>query len=149
MLVGKCEVMNDSLNDKRWREVVRLLAASSSARGNADVHSQCTSSIQHRRLQAPIRDSTRVEVQERISSTSIVISLADATSGRYSDEIWHLRMARRKGVCSLSGEPFLSGAAIYRRNMRLGKLATAEHAILATTIARLEVAQPVLTAPDG
>jgi hypothetical protein len=49
-----------------------------------------------------------------------------------------LRVARRKGVCSLSGETFLAGDPVYRANVRRRNMAIARQAISAAAIARLE-----------
>ncbi len=71
------------------------------------------------------------------------MSWADATSGRYGEQTWTLRVARRKGVCSLSGEAFAPGAPVYRLNVRQRGAGKTVRSIAAATIERLERGEPV------
>jgi hypothetical protein len=96
-----------------------------------------------------MRKSVCIEILERLSPTSIVISWADATSGRYGEQTWTLRAARRKGVCSLSGEPFPPGALIYRPNVRQSSATNTNQSISAAAIARLERGEPARPLADA
>lgn len=107
------------------------------------MHLQGASSVRNFKRQGLIRNTTRVEVLERLSPTSVVICLADATSGRYSDQIWTLRTALKKGACSLSGMLFIRGDQIYRRTTRGDNLVSEGQSILAGAIEALEAGQSV------
>jgi hypothetical protein len=130
--------MKDSADDQRWQQVLALLAPVSPLAAVRGAEARWASAAADQRRQDSVRNSTRVEILERLSPTSIVVALADATSGRYGDQTWTLRIARRKGVCSLSGEPFLPGDPVYRANVRRRNMAIARQAISAAAIARLE-----------
>jgi len=130
--------MKESADDQRWQQVLALLAPVVPLAAVNGAEARWASTSADRRRQDSVRNSTRIEILERISPTSIVVALADATSGRYGDQTWTLRIARRKGVCSLSGEPFLPGDPIYRANVRRRNMIIARPAISAAAIARLE-----------
>ena len=130
--------MKDSADDQRWQQVLALLAPVSPPAAVRGAEARWASAAADQRRQDSVRNSTRVEILERLSPTSIVVALADATSGRYGDQTWTLRIARRKGVCSLSGEPFLPGDPVYRANVRRHNITIATQAISVVAIARLE-----------
>jgi hypothetical protein len=130
--------MKDSADDQRWQQVLALLVPVSPLAAVRGAEARWASAAADRRHQDSVRSSTRVEILERLSATSIVVALADATSGRYGDQTWTLRIARRKGICSLSGEPFLAGDPIYRANVRRRNMAIARQAISAAAVADLE-----------
>jgi hypothetical protein len=130
--------MKDSADDQRWRQVLTLLAPVSSLSAVKGAEARWASAAANRRRQDSVRNFTRVEILERLSPTSIVVALADATSGRYGDQTWTLRIARSKGICSLSGEPFRPGDPVYRANVRRRNMTIARQAISAAAIARLE-----------
>lgn len=134
--------MKDSADDQRWQQVLALLAPVSSLSAVRGAEARWASASadrqRQRRHQDSVRNFTRVEILERLSPTSIVVALADATSGKFGDQTWTLRVARRKGICSLSGEQILPGDPVYRANVRRRSMAIARQAISAAAIARLE-----------
>ena len=133
--------MDDTADNQRWLQMLALLGPVSSlaaVRGTPSNGAHQTPAGVGRRNQDSVRNSTHVKILERLSPTSIVVSLADATSGRYGDQTWVLRTARRKGFCLLSGEPFLPGDPVYRANVRRHNITIATQAISVVAIARLE-----------
>ena len=133
--------MDDTADNQRWLQMLALLGPVSSlaaVRGTPSNGAHQTPAGVGRRHQDSVRESTHVKILERLSPTSIVVSLADATSGRYGDQTWVLRTARRKGFCLLSGEPFLPGDPVYRANARPHNITIATLAISVAAIAHLE-----------
>jgi hypothetical protein len=130
--------MNNNADDHRWLQMLGLLTAVSSHLMAVDADARWISTQAERKRQDAMRNAMHVDILERLSPTSVVVGWTDATSGRYGDQIWSLRIARRKGVCALSGEPFLRGDPIYRTNARRRTAANAEQSISAAAIARLE-----------
>ncbi len=55
-----------------------------------------------------------VTVVDRIGPRTAVVSWSDPRWGSYGDQVWRTALARRKGVCALSGQPVRAGDAIYR-----------------------------------
>ena len=100
-----------SADDQRWLQMLASLAPMSLLLAVKDAEARWASAVSDYKPRDSIRNSVCVEILERLSPTSIVVSWADATSGRYGEQTWTLRSARRKGVCSLSGEPFTRGHA--------------------------------------
>jgi hypothetical protein len=142
-------LMDRSADDQRWLQMLASLASRSLLLAVKDAESQRASTVSHCKPMDSVRNSICVEILERLSPTSIVISWADATSGRYGEQTWTLRSARRKGVCPLSGEPFPPGAPVYRPNVRQGSATNTNQSISAAAIARLErgeAARPIVDA---
>lgn len=135
--------MNNSADDQRWLQMLALLAPVASFPAAAAAAARWASVAADRRHRDARRNSACVEILERLSPTSIIMSWADATSGRYGEQTWTLRVARRKGVCSLSGEAFAPGAPVYRLNVRQRGAGKTVRSIAAATIERLERGEPV------
>jgi hypothetical protein len=55
-----------------------------------------------------------VTVVERLSSTTVLVSWRDPTSCHYAEQTWRSGVARRQGLCALSGYPIQRGDSIYR-----------------------------------
>jgi hypothetical protein len=135
--------MDLSVDDQRWLQMLASLVPTSAPLAVKDAEARPASRAPDKRRRDSIRKSVCIEILERLSPIAIVISWADATSGRYGEQTWRLRAARRKGVCSLSGEPFLPGTLIYRPNLRQSSAANTDQSISAASIARLERGEPV------
>jgi hypothetical protein len=135
--------MDHSADDQRWLQMLASLVPTSAHLAVKDGEARSASRGPDNRRRDSIRKSVSIEILERLSPTAIVISWADATSGRYGEQTWTLRAARRKGICSLSGEPFLPGTSIYRPNVRQSSAANTDQSISAAAIARLERGEPV------
>jgi hypothetical protein len=95
--------------------------------------------------------SAFVSVLERCSPTSVSICWCDATSGRYGDQLWKLRVARGRAVCALTGKTIRRGDLIYRPCVRGRSPANADQAIAADALEKWEfesARQSALSAPD-
>lgn len=76
-----------------------------------------------------------IRILERLSSTAVSLCWYDATSGHYSDQLWTRTLARRKAVCSLTGQPICRGDAVYRPGgRRRQRPANADRSILASAL---------------
>jgi hypothetical protein len=60
------------------------------------------------------RPSLTVRVVERLTHCTVAVSWHDATACCYDDQIWRAGVARKKGVCAMTGESVQVGDAIYR-----------------------------------
>jgi hypothetical protein len=141
--------MGRSADDQRWLQMLASLAPMSLLLAVKDAEVRWASAVSDYKPRNSIRNSVCVEILERLSPTSIVVSWADATSGRYGEQTWTLRSARRKGVCSLSGEPFAQGTPVYRPNVRGGSATNTNQSISAAAIARLERGEPARPIADA
>ena len=142
-------LMNGSADYRRWQQMLAWLAPMSSLLAARHAEAGRAARVPDGKHRDSVRNSVCVEILERLSPTSIVISWADATSGRYGEQTWTLRVARRKGVCSLSGEPYLPGAPIYRPHVRQSSATNTDQTISAAAIARLERGEPARPLADA
>jgi hypothetical protein len=135
--------MSERADDRRWRHIVAALVTLSSLPLTKEAEARWVSATSLDKIPDSRRNAASVAVLERLSSTTVVICWADATSGRYGEQTWTLRVARRQGVCPLSGEPFAPGAPVYRPNVRQRRVNRTVQPSAAATIARLERGEPV------
>jgi hypothetical protein len=140
--------MNDHADEQRWLHIVTALVPRSTALPlpltfAKEAEARWVSATSLPEIPDSRTNSASVEVLERLSATTVVICWADATAGRYGEQTWTLRVARRQGVCPLSGEPFAPGAPVYRPNLRQRRVNQKVQPIAAATIERLERGEPV------
>jgi hypothetical protein len=57
--------------------------------------------------------SASVRVLERPTPTTATVSWSDSTSGCYGDQVWRLSVARRQGICAVTGETICRGDRVY------------------------------------
>jgi hypothetical protein len=142
-------VTRGSADYRRWQQMLASLAPMSSLLGSGHAEACQSPGVSDEKHRDSVRNSVCVEILERLSLTCIVVSWADATSGRYGEQTWTLRIARRKGVCSLSGEPYAAGSAIYRPRARQRSATNTGQIISAAAIARLESGEPARPMGDA
>ncbi|MCG5077639.1 DUF3331 domain-containing protein [Paraburkholderia sp. RG36] len=53
-------------------------------------------------------------VVETWSENLVSVSWSDSTSGRYSEQPWRLCIARKGGICALTGASIRRGDRVYR-----------------------------------
>jgi len=53
-------------------------------------------------------------VLERRSRTIATVAWSDPTACRYGEQIWRRCVARKSGICALSGQVIARGDAVYR-----------------------------------
>lgn len=66
--------------------------------GSADDHARCVN----------------IRLLERLSESTLALSWHDPTSFNYSEQVWALCTARKRGVCVLSGQSIRRGQPVYR-----------------------------------
>jgi hypothetical protein len=55
-----------------------------------------------------------IRVLERLSESTLALSWHDPTSFNYSEQVWSLCTARKRGTCALSGQAIRRGQPVYR-----------------------------------
>ncbi|SAK87904.1 DUF3331 domain-containing protein [Caballeronia ptereochthonis] len=86
-------------NDKTasmTRSLVRNVPARSGCTGESDAH------------------CVNIRVLERLSDSTLALSWHDPTSFNYSEQVWSLCTARKRGTCALSGQAIRRGQPVYR-----------------------------------
>lgn len=124
-----------TVKDARWKSIVRSLAQS---------RSQSPESILSNRLTTPtvitasddmdLRHA-KVNVLERASPSTVVISWHDPTRCSYRFQLWRRLGSTRSGVCALSGMVINAGDIIYKPVTKPPPL-NASAMILATEVER-------------
>lgn len=71
---------------------------------------------------------------EAWSDNLISVSWSDPTSGRYAEQPWRLCIARKRGLCALTGAPIQRGDKIYRPFTRGVAPINADWAVLASAL---------------
>lgn len=139
--------MGSLANCNAWEQTLSLLARVSSPKSNSVDCTQArllgksrigTSARRGSTNRCGLPPSAFVSVIERCSQTSIAICWCDATSGRYGDQLWKLRVARGKAVCALSGKIIRRGDLIYRPCVRGRSPANADQVICAEALEKWE-----------
>jgi hypothetical protein len=78
----------------------------------------CINPRHHRPAPAEYRaDSHRrcvIKVLERQGPTAATVSWSDPTAGCYGEQRWRRDIARKSGVCAMSGRTIARGDAVYR-----------------------------------
>lgn len=96
----------------RWLHITCSLGACS---GDRDKPARCSL----RSSRAPALEdgyglNATIEILDRPSAVSVILSWRDPTHCNYGYQTWQKRVARQVGVCALSGLPIQHGDAIYR-----------------------------------
>ena len=124
-----------------WLHMLASLSPSSladpSPPGQDLRHSGNTRTRRQRAGAAPgPRACLSIDIVERTSATSLLLTWCDPTSGRYAEQRWILGVARRSTQCALSGSRVRRGDAVFRPILR-GKTVpgNADAAILAAALA--------------
>jgi hypothetical protein len=75
-----------------------------------------------------------IRVLERNGKTSATVAWSDATSCCYGEQLWRRCIARKAGVCALSGQAIATGDAVYRPRLVQPAPRNIEAMILATVM---------------
>jgi hypothetical protein len=121
----------------RWRRITELLAACGRRGGKAG---ECTS---RRRVVAGVSSfrecsgrNAAIQILERPTPTSAVLSWRDPTGSSYGYQVWQKRIAKRAGNCALTGLPIRRGDPVFRPKEASVSQANAAAMILAVYIER-------------
>ncbi|WOD13845.1 DUF3331 domain-containing protein [Paraburkholderia kirstenboschensis] len=80
----------------------------------ADMRSTAVSSLVRSRYSESCFSKCAIRVLERSGRTSATVAWSDATSCHYGEQPWRRCIARKAGVCALSGQTIARGDAVYR-----------------------------------
>ncbi len=73
-----------------------------------------------------------IRITERCTPRTVTVEWCDSTAGRYGAQTWGYSIARKEGVCLLSGATISRGEAIYRPRTSRRVPANQDAMILAT-----------------
>lgn len=116
--------------DRTWFHTMALLSPNESfqvSHGGA-VHAEC---------RRDFYQTCAIKVLERRGDTVATVAWADSTACCYGEQLWRRCIARRGGICALSGQVIAKGDTVYcprlvqpvPRNIRAMILASAMEAI--------------------
>jgi hypothetical protein len=101
-----------------WSRTLAMLDDRSSRRTET---SRTPSSLMHatvhsgRHADEPLNGGcVNIRLLERLSESTLALSWHDPTSFNYSEQVWALCTARKRGVCVLSGQAIRRGQPVYR-----------------------------------
>ncbi|CAD6561698.1 hypothetical protein LMG27952_07537 [Paraburkholderia hiiakae] len=98
-----------------WAHVVSGLLASPASRTSV---SRRMSATRTRSDLRPADDNTyascTVTIEERLANSSFTLSWSDPTRCSYREQVWKRAIARKSGICVLSGTPIKRGDAVFR-----------------------------------
>jgi hypothetical protein len=80
-----------------------------------------------------------VRVLGRSKQTSATVAWSDATSCCYGEQLWRRGIAKKTGVCALSGQAIATGDAVYRPRFVQPAPRNIEAMILATVMEAIPV----------
>jgi hypothetical protein len=80
-----------------------------------------------------------VRVLGRNKQTSATVAWSDATSCCYGEQLWRRGIAKKAGICALSGQAIATGDAVYRPRLVQPAPRNIEAMILATVMEAIPV----------
>ena len=81
------------------------------------------------------RKNTPINHIEWQTSCTILVSWSDSTLGRFQDQTWRTGLARKAGICFLTGVPIKKGNAVFKPQVRAGvRPSNVDDMILATML---------------
>jgi hypothetical protein len=80
-----------------------------------------------------------IRVLECDGRSSAAVAWSDATSCRYGEQRWRRGIAKKAGVCALSGQAIATGDAVYRPRLIQPAPRNIEAMILATVLEAIPV----------
>lgn len=128
--------------EERWRHMMHSLnACSDGARINRQRSDAALDSRRKMTSGDRSRCSATIDILDRPTSSTVVLSWRDSTGGHYGYQNWHKGFARRAGICAMSGMPITPGDEIFRPSVRNGRPTNASAMILAIRIACIDFAR--------
>lgn len=94
--------------DRTWQSMIALLSSEGEMR--LPSVSSCVRAICHEEYFS----KCAVRVLGRSKQTSATVAWSDATSCCYGEQLWRRGIAKKTGVCALSGQAIATGDAVYR-----------------------------------
>ncbi|WP_156992786.1 DUF3331 domain-containing protein [Paraburkholderia oxyphila] len=122
-----------------WEHTLSLLGGGSASRGkriddSCSQSSHTPTSLKQDAVQPTPALRAHLAVVETCSDNLVSVSWSDSTSGRYSEQPWRLCIARKGGVCALTGASIRRGDRVYRPLSRKLMSANAGWVVLASAL---------------
>ena len=114
--------------DRTWQSTMALLSSESETQGPI-----ASSRIRPLRGEGKF-SKCAIRILERNGQTSATVAWSDATSCCYGEQLWRRCIARKAGVCALSGQAIARGNAVYRPRRGRPAPRNVEAMILATVM---------------
>jgi hypothetical protein len=114
--------------DRTWQSTIALLSTEGEIllpMGSSRVRAMCREGYFRKCV---------IRVLERNGPTSATVAWSDSTSCCYGEQLWRRCIARKAGVCALSGETIARGNVVYRPRRGRPVPQNIEAMILATVI---------------
>ena len=103
-----------TVKDPRWKSIVRSLAQSRSQSPERILSDRLTTPTVLTASDDVDLRHAKVDVLERASSSTVIISWHDPTRCSYRFQLWRRLGSTRPGVCALSGTVINAGDIIYK-----------------------------------
>ena len=132
--------MRDLGVDDAWQHTLNMLsgnpACRSTRRGNMHNHrpSDTPGGLNQSATQPAPAHHAHLAIVETWSDNLVSMSWSDPTSGRYTEQPWRLFIARKCGVCALTGAAIRRGDRIYRPLSRKLRSINADWVVLASAL---------------
>ena len=114
--------------DRAWQSMMALLSSEGEIQP-ATVSSRARPTCGERFFR-----KCAVRVLERNGQISATVAWSDATSCCYGEQLWRRCIAKKAGVCALSGQAIATGDAVYRPRLAQPAPLNIEAMILATVM---------------
>jgi hypothetical protein len=123
--------------DRTWQSTMTLLS------GEGEMHLPIVSSrVRPKRGDGYFRKCA-IRLLERNSPTSATVAWSDSTSCCYGAQLWRRCIAKKVGVCALSGQTIATGNAVYRPRRVHPIPRNIEAMILATVLEAVSVEEGI------
>lgn len=112
---GTPRVSTESDPALRWRQIARSLGAVDDERER--IPERASRRMRRAELLGASErgnDNVKIEVLDRLTTVSVVLSWRDSTGCSYGYQLWQKGVARRAGMCAISGLAIRRGDHIYR-----------------------------------
>ncbi|MFL9962999.1 DUF3331 domain-containing protein [Paraburkholderia sediminicola] len=123
--------------DRLWRPTTTRLSS------KAEMRLPIGSNLTHPMYGEGNFSTCSIRVLECNGQTSATIAWSDPTSCCYGAQIWRRCIAKKAGVCALSGQRIATGDAVYRPRRLKPAPRNIEAMILATVMQAIPLEEPV------
>lgn len=108
--------------DDAWQHTLNLLGGNGRSRPGMNPSAMSPTTAHH----------VHLSIVETWSDNLVSVSWSDPTGGRYSEQPWRLFIARKCGVCALTGAAIRRGDRVYRPLSRKLRSVNADWVVLAS-----------------
>ncbi|WP_053063813.1 DUF3331 domain-containing protein [Caballeronia mineralivorans] len=123
--------------DRTWQSTIALLSS------EGEIRRPIMSSRVRPMCGEDYFSKCAVRVLERNRQTSATVAWSDSTSCCYGEQSWRRCIARKAGICALSGQTIATGDAVYRPRLVQPAPRNIEAMILATVMEAIPVEERV------